>query len=76
MAKVLTVLETFEQGMERKQGGAFKLFKTERGGQLPYPATETEHGLEVTVGGRVRTIPPALLAALTNAKLVRVDDAE
>jgi hypothetical protein len=74
MAKVLVVLESFEQGMERKEGGALKLFKTERGGQPPYPVEQTEHGLHITVGGRVRTLPAEQAERLTGAGLIRVDE--
>lgn len=69
MKKILVVLETFEQGMERKEGGVIKLFANSK-----LPATSTEHGLQVAVDGRVRTIPPALLKKLEGAGLVRVED--
>ncbi len=70
MAKKLTVLQTFEQGMERRNGGVIKLFEKQ-----VLPVEETEHGLQVPVGGKVRTIPPQLVAILTEAGLILVEDA-
>lgn len=72
MAKKLIVLETFEQGMDRKDGGALKLLV---GSQLP--AEETDHGLVVTgAGGKKRTLAPALVKKLTDTGLVRIDSEE
>lgn len=71
MAKKLVVLQTFEQGMERREGGVIKLFE---GQQLP--VEQTEHGLVVPVAGKSRLVPPALVEKWTAAGLVRVDDAE
>lgn len=69
MNKKLIVLETFEQGMERREGGAIKLFEGQN-----LPATATEHGLQVTIGDRVRTIPNELVQKLQDQKLVRIED--
>jgi len=68
--KILIVLETLEQGMDRREGGVIKLFKDDR-----LPAIENEHGLQVTVAGRVRTVPPAILEGWKGAGHVRVEDA-
>jgi hypothetical protein len=70
--KILVVLETIEQGMERKEGGVIKLFKGQK-----LAAAQTEHGLQVTLfQGRVRTVPKAILEGWVTAGHVRVEDAE
>jgi hypothetical protein len=70
MKKTLVVLETIEQGMDRKEGGVIKLFKDQK-----LPASATEHGLQVLVSGRTRTVPKPILDKWVGAGFVRVEDA-
>ena len=60
----LKVLETFEQGLPRAQGGAIKLLAGE------YSAKETEHGIVVEVGGKSRTLPPEIVSRLNGLGLI------
>ena len=63
----LKVLETFEQGLDRAQGGAIKLLAGE------YPAKATDHGLVVDVAGKQRTLPPEIVVNLKNLGLIAVE---
>ena len=63
----LTVLETFEQGLPRVDGGAIKLLPGE------YEAKATDHGIVLTVGGKQRTLPKAIVERLKAAKLIAVE---
>jgi hypothetical protein len=60
----LKVLQTFEQGLSRVQGGAIKLLAGE------YAAKETEHGVVVEVGGKQRTLPPEIVTRLKELGLI------
>jgi hypothetical protein len=63
----LKVLQTFEQGLSRAEGGAIKLLVGE------YEAKQTEHGLVVTVGGKSRTLPPDIVERLTSLGLIATE---
>ena len=63
----LKVLETFEQGLPKADGGAIKLLAGE------YAVTETAHGLVVEVGGKSRTLPPDIVERLTKLGLIAVE---
>jgi hypothetical protein len=60
----LKVLQTFEQGLSRVQGGAIKLLVGE------YSAKQTEHGIVVEVGGKQRTLPPEIVTRLRDLGLI------
>jgi len=60
----LKVLQTFEQGLDKSQGGAIKLLVGE------YDAKETEHGIVVEVGGKKRTLPPEIVTRLKGLGLI------
>lgn len=65
----LTVLETFEQGLDRKDGGVIKLIA-----DGDYKAKQAADGsLQVTLGDKVRTIPAEIVTRLVKAKLVKID---
>jgi hypothetical protein len=64
----MTVLQTFEQGMPRADGGMIKLFE---GAKLE--ATQVETGVQVVAEGKVRTIPTAIVAKLETAGLVKLE---
>jgi hypothetical protein len=64
--KTITVKETFEQGMDRKQGGMLKLSAG------PYKATEGDGGLSVELGGKTRLIPNATISQLQKLGLITV----
>lgn len=63
----LKVLETFEQGLPRAQGGAVKLLAGE------YAAKQTEHGIVVEVDGKSRTLPPDIVERLTSLGLIATE---
>lgn len=60
----IKVLQTFEQGLSRVQGGAIKLLFGE------YSAKQTEHGIVVEVGGKQRTLPPEIVTRLKDLGLI------
>lgn len=63
----LKVLQTFEQGLPKADGGAIKLVAGE------YEAKQTDHGLVVTVGGKQRTLPTAIVEKLKSFELIAVE---
>lgn len=63
----IKVLETFEQGLPRAQGGAVKLLAGE------YAAKQTEHGLVVEVGGKSRTLPPDIVERLKKLGVIATE---
>jgi hypothetical protein len=63
----LKVLQTFEQGLSREEGGAIKLVAGE------YSAKETQHGVVVEVGGKNRTLPPAIVERLKSLGLIAAE---
>jgi hypothetical protein len=63
----LKVLETFEQGLPKADGGAIKLLAGE------YAVTETAHGLVVTIGNKQRTLPKAVVEKLKGFGLIAVE---
>lgn len=63
----LNVLQTFEQGLPKAQGGAIKLLAGE------YVAKETEHGIVVEVGGKKRTLAPEIVERLKGLGLIEFE---
>lgn len=66
--KKITVKQTFEQGLAKNLGGAFKLFAPS-----VIEAEETPDGLVIVPDGRPRTLPPAFVEKLVGLDLIAVE---
>lgn len=70
MAKKLTVLQTFEQGMERKEGGVIKLI---HGTEVSLTFNGAGDKAVLPVAGVSREIPATLVEKWVAAELVKVE---
>lgn len=68
--KKFKVIETFEQGFDRKDGGAIKLLA-----RTVVSYQESEHGHVMEIDGKLRTVPIPVFNGWVSAGLIALPEA-